>query len=109
MSESAHPAQLEEVPCFLCGAEEYDVVYEAHYDRAKDVDLVQKFRASGDELLIDRLVRCRRCGFKYVSPRLRGDLILGSYAEGDDPNYFYNFSVDGYAFGINVLLYAMAH
>ena len=26
--------------------------------------------------------------------------------EGDDPNYFYNFSVDGYAFGINVLLYA---
>jgi SAM-dependent methyltransferase len=87
MSESAHPAQLEDVPCFLCGADEYDVVYEAHYDRAKDVDLVQKFRASGDELLIDRLVRCRRCGFKYVSPRLRGDLILGSYTEGDDPNY----------------------
>jgi hypothetical protein len=29
--------------------------------------------------------------------------------EGDDPTYFYNFSVDGYAFGINVLLYAMAH
>ena len=29
--------------------------------------------------------------------------------EGDDPNYFYHFSVDGYAFGINVLLYAMSH
>ena len=29
--------------------------------------------------------------------------------EGDDPNYFYNFSVDGYAFGINVLLYALSH
>lgn len=29
--------------------------------------------------------------------------------EGDDPNYFYAFSVDGYAFGINVLLYAMSH
>lgn len=29
--------------------------------------------------------------------------------EGDDPQYFYNFSVDGYAFGINVLLYAMTH
>ena len=29
--------------------------------------------------------------------------------EGDDPAYFYTFSVDGYAFGINVLLYAMAH
>jgi hypothetical protein len=29
--------------------------------------------------------------------------------EADDPSYFYQFSVDGYAFGINVLLYAMAH
>jgi hypothetical protein len=29
--------------------------------------------------------------------------------EADDPNYFYRFSVDGYAFGINVLLYALSH
>jgi hypothetical protein len=29
--------------------------------------------------------------------------------EGDDPNYFYNFSVEGYAFGIDTLLYAMSH
>jgi hypothetical protein len=29
--------------------------------------------------------------------------------EADDPTYFYNFSVDGYAFGINVLVYAMTH
>jgi hypothetical protein len=29
--------------------------------------------------------------------------------EGDDRNYFYTFSVDGYALGINVLLYAMSH
>ena len=27
--------------------------------------------------------------------------------EGDDPRYFYTFSVEGYAFGINALLYAM--
>ena len=29
--------------------------------------------------------------------------------EGDDPQYFYRFSVDGYALGINVLMYAMTH
>ncbi len=29
--------------------------------------------------------------------------------EGDDPHYFYAFSVDGYAFGINTLLYSMTH
>jgi hypothetical protein len=27
--------------------------------------------------------------------------------EGDDPAYFQTFSIDGYAFGINVVLYAM--
>jgi len=87
MSNSGQTAPLERVPCFLCGADEYDVIYEAQYDRVKDLDLVAKFRASGDELLIDQLVRCRRCGFKYVNPRLRGDLILGSYAAGEDPTY----------------------
>jgi hypothetical protein len=29
--------------------------------------------------------------------------------EAEDPEYFYNFSVPGYAFGINTLLYAMTH
>jgi len=29
--------------------------------------------------------------------------------EGEDPGFFYQFSPDGYALGINVLLYAMTH
>jgi hypothetical protein len=29
--------------------------------------------------------------------------------EGDNPDYFYQMSVPGYAFGINTLLYAMTH
>jgi hypothetical protein len=29
--------------------------------------------------------------------------------EGEDPNYFYSFSVDGYQVAINVLIYAMTH
>ena len=29
--------------------------------------------------------------------------------EGEDPQFFYQFSPDGYALGINVLLYAMTH
>jgi Domain of unknown function (DUF4159) len=29
--------------------------------------------------------------------------------EGDDPRYFYTFSVEGYAMGINALLYALLH
>ena len=78
----------EQVPCSLCGArEDYDVVYEAQYDAEKDTNLIEKYRASGDELLIDRLVRCRSCGFQYVNPRLRADLILSAYSDGEDPTY----------------------
>ena len=29
--------------------------------------------------------------------------------EGDDPNYFQTFAIDGYAVGINTMLYAMTH
>ena len=29
--------------------------------------------------------------------------------EGDDPNDFYHFAIDGYAVGINVVLYSMTH
>ena len=29
--------------------------------------------------------------------------------ESEDPSYFQNFSVNGYAIGIDVLLYAMTH
>ena len=29
--------------------------------------------------------------------------------EADDPEFFYRFSVEGYAIGINILLYAMTH
>ncbi|MGE0593349.1 MAG: DUF4159 domain-containing protein [Vicinamibacterales bacterium] len=29
--------------------------------------------------------------------------------EGEDPRFFYNFSPDGYAVGINVVIYAMTH
>lgn len=87
MPKSIEPGVLERVPCAVCAADDFDVVYPAQYEREKDVDLVQKFRASGDELLIDQLVRCRRCGFQYVNPRLAADLIFSGYTEGDDPTY----------------------
>ena len=78
---------LEHVPCNLCGGDDPETVYEARYEPGRSRDLVRTFRASGDELLIDRLVKCRRCGLEYVSPRPRGGDIVAAYSEGDDPAY----------------------
>jgi SAM-dependent methyltransferase len=85
--DAARAAVLEYVNCLLCGSNSYDVIYEAQYENEKDMNPVEKFRASGDELLVDQLVRCQACGFQYVNPRLRSDLILSGYTEGQDPTY----------------------
>ena len=47
-------------------------------------NILETFRASGDELLIDRLVKCRRCGLEYVSPRPRGGDSPPAFS-GSDP------------------------
>lgn len=87
MTSAATTPALEDVACNLCGADDTETVYEARYLPGQPRDLVRTFRASGDELLIDRLVRCRRCGLEYVSPRPRGGDIVAAYSAGDDPVY----------------------
>jgi len=77
----------ESIRCNLCGAAETHTVYEAQHVDVAGRDLVHTFRASGDELLIDRLVRCRACGLQYVSPRPRASAIVEAYSGGDDPAY----------------------
>src|SRR5687768_2441939 len=87
MTPNVATPELEHVVCNLCGADDPETVYEAQSEPVRQRDLVRTFRASGDELLTDRLVRCRRCSLEYVSPRPRGGDIVAAYAEGDDPAY----------------------
>ncbi|MEK6856246.1 MAG: class I SAM-dependent methyltransferase [Nanoarchaeota archaeon] len=76
---------FEKVPCNLCGSNDFEVIYPARPELEKDKDLVKKFRSSGDELLIDPLVECKKCGLKFVNPRIKGNLIVDAYSAGDDP------------------------
>lgn len=78
---------LETVPCNLCGSDDLAVVYEARSDLERDRELARKFRASGDELLTQPLVRCRRCSLLFVNPRVAAEAMLDGYAEGADPEY----------------------
>lgn len=80
-------AMLESVACNLCGADDSTVVYPARYDHATDENLARIFKSSGDERLIDQLVRCNRCSLQYLNPRLRQDLILNGYSEGADETF----------------------
>lgn len=85
MSEEMPP--LETVPCNLCGSTDLETVYDARADLERDRDLAAKFRASGDELLTQPLVQCRRCSLLFVNPRIAAGKMLDGYAAGDDPVY----------------------
>ena len=78
---------LEPVACAQCGGTEVDVVHPARYDAARPDDIIAAYRSSGDEILVDRLVRCRRCGLQYLDPRVRRDLVLQAYEEGTDETF----------------------
>lgn len=79
-----YQALLERVPCNLCGADDYEVVYAPRYEAAKPEEIAETFRSSGDEVLLDQLVRCKNCGLQYLNPRLRGDVVIEGYSEGSD-------------------------
>jgi len=80
-------AQLEDVPCAICGSNEYAVVVPSRRDPTRPVDLQTVFRSSGDEPLQDQMVRCASCGLHYVRPRLKWELILEGYRGGTDENF----------------------
>jgi ubiquinone/menaquinone biosynthesis C-methylase UbiE len=75
---------LETVDCNLCGKNDYSIVYDSKYNQEKHDDLKEKFKSSGDETLIDQVVKCKSCGLIYVNPRIKSDLIIDGYSEGED-------------------------
>ncbi|MEX2144519.1 MAG: class I SAM-dependent methyltransferase [Anaerolineales bacterium] len=79
-----YQALLETVPCNLCGADDYEVIYPPRYELAKPEEIANTFRSSGDEVLIDQLVRCKRCGLQFLNPRLRADVVIDGYSVGSD-------------------------
>lgn len=78
---------LEPVNCNLCGSNDYSAIYPSRYDQVSQQELVEKFRSSGDELLIDQLVQCKQCGMKYINPRIKSEFIIKGYSEGTDENF----------------------
>lgn len=78
---------LEEIPCNLCETDNYTIVYESRYENQTAEDLKEKFKSSGDETLIDQVVRCKNCGLIYTNPRIKADLIIKGYSEGADENF----------------------
>jgi 2-polyprenyl-3-methyl-5-hydroxy-6-metoxy-1,4-benzoquinol methylase len=87
MKAGSDKAILEHIRCNLCNSNEYKVIYPARYDKVTQQNLVEKFRSSGDEILVDRVVKCKRCGLVYINPRLKANVIFKGYSLGEDQNF----------------------
>ena len=48
---------LEYVNCNLCDSDDYVVIHENQYENETSEDLSDKFKSSGDETLIDQVVK----------------------------------------------------
>lgn len=75
---------LENIRCNFCNQDNFTIIYPPRYDLEKDKDLSVKFRSSGDETLIDQVVKCKHCNLVYVNPRLKSEEIVKGYSEGTD-------------------------
>jgi ubiquinone/menaquinone biosynthesis C-methylase UbiE len=76
----------ENVPCNLCGSNDYTVVFEEIPDR-EDVDITAKYSAAKGIICTDQVVRCKKCGLVYINPRLTADTIIDAVSHGDDEIY----------------------
>ena len=78
--------KLEHVSCNLCGSDMPVIIYPSKRENSVETS-VNEFRSSGDEPLNDPLVKCGRCGFKYVTPRLNAHLGLEGYTNAVDETF----------------------
>lgn len=80
---------LENAPCSVCGSSNPKTIKAECYPNEVDADvLLRAYSSASEARLMDRLVKCKDCGMVFLSPRLRSDLILSSYADAPDENHW---------------------
>ncbi|MFH1798708.1 MAG: class I SAM-dependent methyltransferase [Candidatus Omnitrophota bacterium] len=82
---------LETIPCNLCGFDDNNMEILYREDSIKrpstKEDFIRLYSSSSSAVFYERLVRCRRCGLIFISPRLKSDLIVQGYSSSQDKDY----------------------
>jgi 2-polyprenyl-3-methyl-5-hydroxy-6-metoxy-1,4-benzoquinol methylase len=85
MNESS--SILEPVACNLCGADQFDVLYDQPLREQGPEDLGDYVASTDRYDAYGRIVRCRRCALVYTNPRPRPEAIFAGYRNAVDPDY----------------------
>jgi SAM-dependent methyltransferase len=77
---------FETVPCPGCESTGFSVLRPARYpDSINSDDIKQMYCASSSHILLDQVVRCNSCDLVFVNPRPSESLVIGGYADAEDP------------------------
>ena len=75
----------EEVPCPICSSAVYKILRPAGYPSTLEPkQLLEIYCSSSDCVLLDQLVQCLSCSLIYLNPRMKAEIILGSYMNSVD-------------------------
>jgi hypothetical protein len=97
-----------------------DPIFHTLFDvtQAPQITNIQFWRATGGQETSERGPDSRDVHFRTVRDKGGRMMVVMTHnsdvadsweREGEDPGFFYQYSPDGYAFGINVVLYALSH
>jgi ubiquinone/menaquinone biosynthesis C-methylase UbiE len=86
-----NPEFFEHIPCNLCGANDTDadMLFDADTQRIPKTksDFIKIYSSSSSSIFYERMVRCRKCGLIYLSPRPKKEIIINSYSLSEDKQY----------------------
>lgn len=78
---------FEDVPCNLCGSKEFDIVFDAvPSENSEGID-TKKFHVTSASSVTERVVKCRKCGLVFISPRPVQSLVLEGYEKASGAEY----------------------
>lgn len=81
-----NPQLNEDIPCNLCGARDFKLLYPSTLTTASPN--TADFRCTSSAYGVHPpIVRCNRCGLVYASPRWDSSLVNASYSVVQDPTY----------------------
>jgi len=84
-----NPEFFEHVPCNFCGTTDTDILFDADVKKIPKTkeDFINIYSSSSSEVFYERVLRCKKCGFIYLSPRPRRELIINGYSLAQDLRY----------------------
>jgi 2-polyprenyl-3-methyl-5-hydroxy-6-metoxy-1,4-benzoquinol methylase len=78
---------LETVSCNLCGADDFDVLFNSPMEEGDATRLADYVASTNRYDRYGRVVRCRRCALVYTNPRLSQETLRAGYTGSVDTDY----------------------